>query len=193
MEHMAKLGSMFVKHKDESNNWKGFIGLKIEDKVLQKIAKGGVYPVIAFMNGIFRVYIGRTFLNVDIMKRTCTCRGWEMLGIPCEHATTIIISIGQNVADFVQDWYKFPMQELIYLGSFSSIETHDMSSMDNDGLVWSIIGEVFFSLNPTHTKRPLRIPRKKRIEPQFQDKRIVYCSRCYMYGHNKKTCKNPLS
>ncbi|KAL6328730.1 hypothetical protein AAG906_003416 [Vitis piasezkii] len=45
----------------------------------------------------------------NLKKRICTCRGWEMLGIPCEHATTVILSIGQNVVDFVQDWYKFPM------------------------------------------------------------------------------------
>ncbi|RVW82818.1 hypothetical protein CK203_051180 [Vitis vinifera] len=193
MEHMAKLGSMLVKHKEESNNWNGCIGPKIEEKVQQKIAKGEVYPVTPFMNRIFGVSIGTTFLNVDIMKRTCTCRGWEMLGIPCEHAAVVILSIGQNVVDFVQDWYKFPMQELIYLGSFSGIETHDMPMVSNDGLVRSITGEVFLSLNPPHTKRPPGKPRKKHIESQFQDKWTVYCSRCHTSRHNKKTCKNPLS
>nr|CAN82614.1 hypothetical protein VITISV_036126 [Vitis vinifera] len=192
MEHMAKLGSMLVKHKEESNNWKGCIGPKIEDKVQQKIAKDKVYPVTPFVNRIFGVSIRRTFLNVNIMKRTCTCRGWEMLGIPCEHTKAIILSIDQNVVDFVQDWYEFPTQELIYSSSFSGIETHDMPIVDNDGLVRSIIGEVFFSLNPPHTKRPPRRPRKKRIESQFQDKQTVYCSRCHTFGHNRKTCKNPL-
>ena len=161
--------------------------------MLQKIAKGEMYPITPLMNGIFRVYIGMTFLNVDILKHTCTCRGWQMMGILCEHATTVILSIGQNVADFVQDWYKFPMQELIYLGSFFGIETHDMPFVDNDGLVRSIIGEFFFSLNPPHTKRsPIR-PKKKCIESQFQDKRTVYCSRCHMSKYNRKACKNPLS
>ena len=79
MEQMAKLGSMLVKHKEESNNWKGSVEPKIEDKVLQKIAKCEVYPVTSFMNGIFGVCIWMTFLNVDIMKHTCTCRGWESL------------------------------------------------------------------------------------------------------------------
>ena len=74
MEHMAKLGSMLVKHKEQSNNWKGSLGPQIEENVLQNIAKGEVYPVTPFMNGIFRVCISKAFLNVDIMKRTCTCR-----------------------------------------------------------------------------------------------------------------------
>ena len=33
LEHMSKLGSMLVKHKEESNNWKRCIGPKIEDPV----------------------------------------------------------------------------------------------------------------------------------------------------------------
>ena len=42
---------ILVKHKEESNNWKGCIGPKIEDN----IAKGEVYPVTPFMNGVFGV------------------------------------------------------------------------------------------------------------------------------------------
>ncbi|RVW81016.1 hypothetical protein CK203_045421 [Vitis vinifera] len=145
------------------------------------------------MNGIFGVSIGTTFLNVDIMKRTCTCRGWEMLGIPCEHAATVILSIGQNVVDFVQDWYKFPMQELIYSGSFSGIETHDMPMVANDGLVRSITGEVFLSLNPPHTKRPPGNQERSALSPNFKINGLSSCSRCHTSGHNRKTCKNPLS
>ena len=52
---------------------------------------------------------------------------------------------------------------------------------------------VVFSLHPPYTNRLLGIPRKKRIESQFQDKRIVYCSRCNMASHNLKTCKKPLA
>ncbi|RVW15859.1 hypothetical protein CK203_073116 [Vitis vinifera] len=177
LEYMSKLASMLVKHQEESKNWKGCIGPKIEAKVQENIAKGAVYPVTPFKNGVFGVCIGRALLNVDILNRTCTCRGWQMLGIPCEHAIAVIISIGQNVTDFVDDCYKYLMQELIYGGSFSDIETYDMPTVDDDGLVRSITGEVFFSLKPPHTKRAPERPRKKRIESQFQDKRTVYCSR----------------
>ena len=59
-----------------------------------------MYPITPFMNDIFRVCIWRAFLNVDIMKRTCTCRGWKMFKIPYKHAKIIILSIGHNVVDF---------------------------------------------------------------------------------------------
>ena len=167
-------------------------GPKIEDTELQNIAKGEVYLITPFMNGVFGVCIGKTLLNVDIINRTCTCRCWQILRILCEHVAAVIISIGQNVADFIDDCYKYPMQELIYGGSFSDIEIHDMPSVDDDGLVRSITGEVFFSLKPPHTKRHPGRPRKKHIESQFQDKRTVYCFCCHMSGHNRKTCRNLL-
>ena len=37
MEHMLKLDALLVKHKEESNNWKGCIGPKIEEKVMTNI------------------------------------------------------------------------------------------------------------------------------------------------------------
>ena len=104
------------------------------------------------MNGFFTISTGKAFVNVDMFNRSCTCREWQMVGIPCDHACVAILSIGQNVVDFVDDWYKFPKQELIYLGSFCGIETHDMPSEDSDGVVRDLTRKVFLSLQPPHSK-----------------------------------------
>ncbi|XP_059597199.1 uncharacterized protein LOC132254763 [Vitis vinifera] len=57
LEHMSKLASMLVKHQEESKNWKGCIGPKIEAKVQENITKGAVYPVTPFKNGVFGMFI----------------------------------------------------------------------------------------------------------------------------------------
>ena len=67
-----------------------------------------------------------------------------------------------------------------------------MSTIGDDGLVRSLRGDIIFGLNPPLTKRMFGRPRKKRIESQFQDKRIVYRSRCNLSGYNRVTCNNPL-
>ena len=82
---------------------------------------------------------------------------------------------------------------MVYSGTFHGDDTHDMPKVQDDGVVRDVIGYVFFSLKPPCVKRPPRRPRKRRIESEFQDKRTVYCSRCNMAGHNRKTCKNPLA
>ena len=63
VEHMTKLGAMLVTHKAESNQWKGFIGLKIYQKVKINMAKGEVYTVSPFNESIFGVFIGTSIFN----------------------------------------------------------------------------------------------------------------------------------
>ena len=74
---MTKLGAMLVKHKVESNQWKGSIWPKIDQKVKINIAKGEVYIVSPFDESIFGVFIGTSILNVDIKEHSCTC--WAYL------------------------------------------------------------------------------------------------------------------
>ena len=74
MEHMIKLGGMLVKHKDESLNWKGVIGPNIEEKVKGNISKGKGYLVSPFMNSMFGVSIGKAYVIVDMVNKTCTCK-----------------------------------------------------------------------------------------------------------------------
>ena len=56
VEHLTKLGAMLVKHKDESNAWKGIIRPKIEEKVKINIAKGEVYLVSPFMESFYAIF-----------------------------------------------------------------------------------------------------------------------------------------
>ena len=86
MDHMIKLGSVLVKHKEESLKWKGSIGPKNEDKALLNITKGEGYAVNPYPKSKFGVSIGRVFVITDLVNRTCTCMAWKMLRLPCEHA-----------------------------------------------------------------------------------------------------------
>ena len=105
---MTKLGAMLVRHKARSNQWKGSIGPKIDQKVKINITEGKVYTVSSFSESIFGVFIGTSIFSVDIKKHSCTCRAWEMFSIPCEHACAVIGFNGQNVANFVDNQFKLP-------------------------------------------------------------------------------------
>ena len=85
---------MLVKHKQESNNWKGTIRLIIDEKVKNNIAKCEVYSVSPFMDIFFVVVVGNSILYVDIVEKTCTCRRWKIFSIPCEHTCAVIHFIG---------------------------------------------------------------------------------------------------
>ena len=82
------------------------------------IVKGEFYTVRQFCESIFGVFIGTSIFNIDIKEHSCTCRVWEMSGIPCEHACAVIGFNGQKVTNFVDDQFTLPTQYLIYLGIF---------------------------------------------------------------------------
>ena len=56
VEHMTKLGAMLVRHKAKSNQWKGSLGPKIDQKVKINIAKGGVYTMSPFSEYLWCIY-----------------------------------------------------------------------------------------------------------------------------------------
>ncbi|XP_062103973.1 uncharacterized protein LOC133815107 [Humulus lupulus] len=43
---------------------------------------------------------------VDLIALTCTCRKFELNGLPCSHAVAAIWKRGLNVLDYVHDYYK---------------------------------------------------------------------------------------
>ena len=71
------------------------------------------------------------------------------------------------MAEFVDERFTFSKQNLIYNGEFCGIELHDLPTIGDDGSVWTLTGDIVFSLKPPCTKRPSVRPRKKRIESQF--------------------------
>ena len=55
------------------------------------IAKGEAYHISPFMGNFFGVFVGETIYNVNIHERTCTCCGYNLFSIPCEHAYAVIL------------------------------------------------------------------------------------------------------
>ena len=74
MEHIIKFDGMLVKQKEESMHWKGSIGPKIEENVMTNITKSEGDAASSFINSRFGVSIGRIFVIMNPINRTCTCK-----------------------------------------------------------------------------------------------------------------------
>ena len=91
-----------------------------------------------------------------------------MSGIPCDHVCAAIQRMRFDVSDYVDDWYKYNLQEKIYSGSMHTLVTHDMPMIDEDGTVRDALGHTYHFFNSPTTKRPPGKPRKRQIESQFK-------------------------
>ena len=84
----------------------------------------------------------------------------------------------QNVYEYVDSYFKLPMQELIYSGHFNSIPNHNMPTVDVDGCVHDAQGHLYPLLKPLCSKRPLGRHRHRRIKSQFSYKKKGLPSVC---------------
>lgn len=128
--------------------------------------------------------------TVHLEKHLCTCRAWDITGIPCAHALCALHHAKIDPMTKMSKWYH----KTTYMDSYH----HPIQPVP---------GKKFMKINeykpiepPPLTKLAGR-PRKKRIrastEPNNNDGtrlsrrgQIQTCRICYQSGHNRTTCPN---
>nr|KAJ0212532.1 hypothetical protein LSAT_V11C400171720 [Lactuca sativa] len=117
---------------------------------------------------------------VDIGQMTCSCRKWELTGMPCKHAIATINEMEDN-----ETWKS------MYSFTVDPIKGRSM---------WPKSDCPTTLTPPPHHKHPGR-PKKKRSQKenpqqgQCESQKLtrkfvsVTCSKCKNKGHNARTCK----
>jgi hypothetical protein len=124
---------------------------------------------------------------VDLSNMTCTCRQWQITGLPCTHALFFITSlcgVSIEIDQYVHKYYSIAMFKATYAENVPSIEAKHQWEVVNPG----------FILNPlVQTRAPGR-PRKTRIRSSAEGSglgpRKRRCKRCGGLGHIARNCKN---
>ena len=57
------------------------------------------------LGGKFEVHFEDDKFVVNLRDHTCTCRAWDLTGIPCVHAVACIRFKNEDVTTFVDDYY----------------------------------------------------------------------------------------
>ncbi|XP_028779945.1 uncharacterized protein LOC114736324 [Neltuma alba] len=191
-EHVEKLAKKMVASKMAMGNWTNGIGPNIESKLQEKIVRAENMHSVYYGDNQIQVHTtsptGIICVTVDLTTHKCTCLAWQMSGVPCVHACAAIKLLHSNVYEFVDDYYKLSTQEKIYASSVRPIATHDCPHPEVL-TVTQMMTRTFLQL--PITKRPSGRPKKRRIESQFQSKKLYHCGRCHELGHTVKTCQNP--
>ena len=58
---------------------------------------------------IFEVRNGSAAYGIDAHHRTCSCRMWQLSGLPCAHAIAVIFKLGKKVEDYVPNCFRKQM------------------------------------------------------------------------------------
>ncbi|KAL5549222.1 hypothetical protein UlMin_004453 [Ulmus minor] len=100
---------------------------KIKDYLLEiglgryNIQTSNIAESINSTTNTFNVKYNQKTFFVDLEKRTCTCRQFDLDEIPCSHAITGIDKLYQNKYEYCSKWYDIMMYKNTYNGSLSPI------------------------------------------------------------------------
>lgn len=133
----------------------------------------------------FEVRKGVDAFKVDEPNRTCSCRMWQILGLPCFHAIACIFKLGKYAEDYLPECFRRDRYLLAYSQYMKPVEGIDF---------WPDTTHHSRILGPIAKRMPGR-PKKKRVRAPHEPKvgshtisragAIMTCKNCGETGHNK--------
>lgn len=135
---------------------------------------------------------------VDMSKKVCTCRKWELNGIPCKHAVATIWNMsenGMNVGlpeEYVHPTYFLQTWKAVYANKINPINGREYWPKS------PVPTTLLPPLHHTQVGRPKK--KRKRSAGEISSQIVVggkvtrvgksmKCGLCKNNGHNKRSCK----
>ncbi|KAL0697215.1 hypothetical protein Bca4012_064395 [Brassica carinata] len=97
---------------------------------------------------------GGAFYRVDLKSKKCSCKEYDMIGVPCTHAVSAGVNSGLKVETLVFTEYSNENWLLAYTGSVSPVVVPNVAD---------VIAAGGMKLLPPSTRRPSGRPRRTRI------------------------------
>lgn len=134
----------------------------------------------------FEVKTQTSRFTVNLSTKTCSCRYWQLSGLPCAHAISCIYYKSPSLDSFIASCYNVDHFKSTYQHCLKPVEGID---------AWPI-SQRPKPLAPRYVRMPGRPKKERKREITEKCKTtktcklgtIIRCSKCKGVGHNKSTC-----
>ena len=172
-------------------NWNGTICPKILKKVNKLIQLTEKCETIWNGKDGYEVKLGQHGFKVDLQEGTCSCRYWQLSGIPCVHALAASQCGPDDIDSLIAPCYRIEAYN----------KTYEHVMMPMEGMPSWPISDRPRPLLPSYVQMPGR-PRTERVRGGDEPPKYAYklskigtkikCSLCGNPGHNMRKCNtNP--
>lgn len=135
--------------------------------------------------------------NVDFVARTCTCRKWQLTGIPCLHSVSALVRAKEDPNLFVDDCYTVDRYVEVYETAIYGINGADL--WDDSFYIPPFPPGFGKVKNVGRPQKGRRHGEEEKICKKKKGKRAdrfklsrpkgwAHCGTCGKQGHNKKRC-----
>lgn len=181
----CKMMEMIYTRRESSNSWREILTPSMNQKIQKEIAKARKLDVICSTGSVFEVHDDANYV-VNVETWECTCRRWQVTGMPCLHALAVLDRTDGCVSEFCSKYFTTECYRMVY--SLSVIPIPDAGRPGR--VVPMNLGDVIdMSPRPRRGRRPAGRPKEKPDDPRITLKRAIRCGKCQGLGHNKQTCK----
>ncbi|XP_059632040.1 uncharacterized protein LOC132274717 isoform X2 [Cornus florida] len=177
----GKMMELIYSRRVDSTQWVTKLTPSMEGKLQTETANARSLQVLLSHGSTFEVR-GDSVNNVDIDHWDCSCKGWQLTGLPCCHAIAVFECLGRSPYEYCSRYFTTESYRLTYAESI-----HPVPSLEKP--VKSELTQIVVTVTPPPTKRPPGRPKMKQAGAIEINKRQLQCSKCKGLGHNKKTCK----
>ncbi|XP_060180098.1 uncharacterized protein LOC132609908 isoform X2 [Lycium barbarum] len=175
----GKIMELIYTRRVESDQWATRLTPLMEEKLQSETSKARSLQVLPSHGSTFEVR-GESVDVVDIDQWDCSCKGWQLNGMPCCHAIAVLELIGRSPYDYCSRYFTTESYHVTYVESINPVP--NLESPANGEVDAAVI------ITPPPSKRPPGRPKMKKVDAFDIVKRQMQCSRCKGLGHNKKTC-----
>lgn len=185
----SKLMAEFEERRAKSQLWDSMLTPSAENRMVEAISRGSTYQVLRSDEVEFEVLSAERSDIVNIGTHSCSCRDWQLYGIPCSHAVAALISSRKDVYAFTEKCFTVASYREAYAEELNPIPGR--IDWNREGEAPPMDDDYMRFVRPPKSRRLPGRPEKKRIcvEDLNPKKHTVRCSQCNQTGHYKTTCK----
>ncbi|KAF5175382.1 hypothetical protein FRX31_035031 [Thalictrum thalictroides] len=165
---------------------------RIRKKLEEQKEKTGKWTVTFNGETEYEIEYGPNQYVVNIATRECTCRMWALSGILCCHAIAAIYYKEEDPDEYVSHYLKVEYAKKAYQYPLPCCNGEKVWERTNYEAI----------LPPVKRKMPGRPKKARRLE--FHERaggrgevsrvgKEMHCTNCGKEGHNRKTCKEPIT
>ncbi|XP_019194863.1 PREDICTED: uncharacterized protein LOC109188688 isoform X2 [Ipomoea nil] len=173
----------------QATKWTGRICPAIANKISIFEKQAGGYWAYQSTEVLFQVKGATDQHQVDIGAKTCSCRKWDLNGIPCRHAICALwVKFGKApLHDYVADCYTIETYKKAYSGCIHPMAgPQEWPHTDREPPLPPLFN--------TKVGRPRKLRKKSAGEITKDGIHIsrrtvtLHCSTCKLIGHNTRKC-----
>ncbi|KAK4365417.1 hypothetical protein RND71_016775 [Anisodus tanguticus] len=179
----GKIMELIYTRRVDSSQWVTTLTPLMEEKLQSETSRARSLQILPSHGSTYEVR-GESIEVVDIDQWDCSCKEWQLNGLPCCHDIAVFDRLGISSYDYCLRCFSTESYRVTYAESINPIPHLEKPIKGEPDMEHNMV----IIVNPPPTNLQPGRPKMKKADTFDIVKRQMQCSRCKGLGHNKKTC-----